>query len=975
MSGIAQQGLREQYAEPGKDDASKAARQLFYDLMATPVEVRNVFFDSLSQRDVTALLRAAADEAGTPYAVWVDDPHGFTKQVLGETTWSKQRMVLEAIPHHKRIAVPSAFGTGKCTSSLDFIPLADGRMIRAGNLVGMGDFEVMSWAEDGAQTRRTARADWNAVETVYEVETAAGRRITRNAAHPLWTAVAARYVEGYGYSDTAAGTVSRIPKVRGWTPVGDLVVGDLVLVPEVHCAEGEIRVPDDHAKLLGYLLGDGGTSRPSTVNFHKPGDSPQAAEVAEIAGRLGCQLRLRDRCQNGIIGLDGGENSVLNLVREWGLSGVLSKNKKFPDWVWTLPNEQLALVVSRLFACDGWAYVGRVGKKQGLRAEVAIALASEQMVRDVEAAMLRLGVWGMVRHRRVKYGDERRDAWEWSCRDARALARLAEVLGEVPGRTEKIAEVVQAAQSRKFSVQWPNRNAPEGYRWEKIKSIRTLPEEQQTVAIEVDGEHTFVTSFVEHNTHLAARAALWRSLVHPFGTSLTVTTATRFRQVVRQLWPHIRTAVAKADLPLIADQTQLSAFDKNGTKVQIAYGFSAPPHDEAAVQGIHAPRLFIVVDEAGGISRVIGSAMRGLLTGEDTRLLAIGNPPTDDEGSWFEQLCEDEKVRTIPISAYDAPLQTGEKTQRCRACPSEVPPHRLGVHLVDGEWIAETLDAYGEDAPFVIAKVHARFPKGGPSRTIPSDWIDIAVKRDELEEFDPAKYVRMSDLGLADEAEHSDLMLQREAWVRLGVDVAADGGDEMVISRAVGDLGHLVHSSTGSANTNSVDVSGKVLEQIRRATALRDALGGTAPIRVKIDGIGVGWGVASTLIAWGSEGIHDAEIIPVIVSEDTYREDGKETLRPNRKRDEMWLTGRALLQPDRGSEVGKIRLRIDKRTRAQLAAPTYATTSAGRTTIETKKSLRARGVASPDRAESLLLAFYEPILKKKKKGGDFRVLA
>lgn len=580
---MTQEGLREQYATPGKDEASKAAKTLFYDLMAVPNEVRWTFMEELAPRDTVALLRAAAYEAGTPYAVWQTDPYGFTRMVIGESVWSKQRAVLEAIPTSKRVAVPSAFGTGK--------------------------------------------------------------------------------------------------------------------------------------------------------------------------------------------------------------------------------------------------------------------------------------------------------------------------------------------------------------------------------------------------THLAARAALWRSLVHPFGTSLTVTTATRFRQVVRQLWPHIKTAVAKANLPLIADQTQLSAFDKNGTRVQIAYGFSAPPHDEAAVQGIHAPRLFIVVDEAGGISRIIGSAMRGLLTGEDTRLLAIGNPPTDDEGSWFEQLCEDEKVTTIPISAYDAPLQTGEKTQRCRACPSEVPPHRLGVHLVDGDWITETLADYGQDAPFVTAKVHAKFPRGGPSRTIPADWIDLAVREDDPEEFDES-YARLSDLGLVDETD--DTLVQFGAWIRLGVDVAADGGDEMVIARAVGDMGHLVHSSTGSANVNSVEVAGKVLTQIRRAEALRARLGTKAPIRVKIDGIGVGWGVASTLQAWASEGIHDAEIVSTIVSEDTYRKAEGETLRPNRKRDEMWLTGRSLLQPHAHSGLGSIRLRIDKRTRTQLAAPTYGTNSAGNTVIEAKKSMKARGVASPDRAEALLLSFYEPIVKSKR--GQFQVI-
>ena len=81
----------------------------------------------------------------------------------------------------------------------------------------------------------------------------------------------------------------------------------------------------------------------------------------------------------------------------------------------------------------------------------------------------------------------------------------------------------------------------------------------------------------------------------------------------------------------------------------------------------------------------------------------------------------------------------------------------------------------------------------------------------------------------------------------------------MSIARSVGDLLTHEHASSGAANANSVDVAGKVLEHIRRAEALRKALGTEARVRVKIDAIGVGWGVASTLQAWRDEGLHDAE--------------------------------------------------------------------------------------------------------------------
>ena len=495
--------------------------------------------------------------------------------------------------------------------------------------------------------------------------------------------------------------------------------------------------------------------------------------------------------------------------------------------------------------------------------------------------------------------------------------------------------------------------------WRKQRDVLAAVSRHKRVAVP--------SAFGTGKTHIAARAALWRMSVHPVGTSLTVTTATRFRQVQRQLWPHIRSVAKRARLPLDVDTTQAHGWDRDGTRVPVGYGFSAPPHDEAAVQGIHAPRLFIVVDEAGGIARTIGKAMRGLLTGSDTRMLAIGNPATDDENTWFEELCNGTDVETVQISAYDAPEQTGEYSPPCRTCPEEMGEHTIGSHLVDQDWIREAIEDHGADSNFVKAKVHARFPKGGQSKAIPGDWVDLCAESPE-----PVSegFVRVCDVVPSDAEEY---LVRMGAWVRLGVDVAAGGGDEFVISRAVGDLVTVRHTSSGGENTNSVDVAGKVLEQIKAAELLRAALGTEAKIRVKIDAIGVGWGVASTLIAWGSEGIHNAEIVPVVVSEDTYRDDEKSTLRAYRKRDELWLTGRALMQPRHDTGRGALRLRVDKRTAAQLSAPTYGTNSGGRTVIESKDHMKARGINSPDRAEALLLAVYEPILKKESKG-EFRVI-
>lgn len=461
-------------------------------------------------------------------------------------------------------------------------------------------------------------------------------------------------------------------------------------------------------------------------------------------------------------------------------------------------------------------------------------------------------------------------------------------------------------------------------------------------------------------THIAARAVIFHCLVHPVGTATAVTIATRMRQVHRQMWPHIRRIVARAQLPGTCDQVQWHMPDPDEVETTVAYGFTAPNWDEAALQGIHDPYVLLVVDEAGGIARTIGQSTRSLLTGDAT-MLAIGNPPTDDEGSWFETLCEDgnddqvDDTTTVRIAAEHSPAISGEPSPRCHECPPQIPPHPLSRHLADQRWMNEAIRDHGAKSPYVVAKVHARFPRGSAFQALPYDWVEAAMDAPDPE---GAGWVRLCDLDL--DGERSETTVARGGWVRLGVDVAADGGDEFVVARGVGEMVELRHVSSGPANAHPHTVAGKVLEEIRAAERLRAALGSVARVRVKVDAIGVGWGVAGILSAWGAEGMHNAEIVSVVVSEKTDREPDSATLRPYRQRDELWLATRALIQPPPQGGAGQIRLRIDGRAAAQLAAPRYSTNSQGYTVIESKKSLRERGLSSPDRAEAVLLVPYEP---------------
>jgi len=421
-------------------------------------------------------------------------------------------------------------------------------------------------------------------------------------------------------------------------------------------------------------------------------------------------------------------------------------------------------------------------------------------------------------------------------------------------------------------------------------------------------------------SHLAARAVAWWISVHPPGTAIAITTATTYRQVRNIMWSQIRRVHTANNLPgeILTTQWKL-----DGTVV--AYGFSPSAHDETAVQGIHAPHLLIVVDEAGGLSDTIGSALEALMTGGHTRLLVLGNPPTDQEQTWFERICSSPIYNILPISVWDTPNFTGEETGLCKSCPSYIEEHKVATHLVDKVWVDEVIGEFGEDAPFVEARVHARFPKSSVGKVIPFSW--------------------------AEEATHNETPIESDA-IRLGVDIASDGGDEFVIALADGYRIKIVHRSSGKANANAVDVAGVIMEEIDRCVLIHKERNVSEKVRVKIDTIGVGWGVVSLLERWVKERGTRADIVGVNVAERP-----KDQTRFKNQRAEMWWNARQLIQPKDGKQ--DVRLDIDRQVLAQLASPSYKSDSSGRIQIEAKAEMKRRGVSSPDRAEAILLALYE----------------
>jgi hypothetical protein len=412
-------------------------------------------------------------------------------------------------------------------------------------------------------------------------------------------------------------------------------------------------------------------------------------------------------------------------------------------------------------------------------------------------------------------------------------------------------------------------------------------------------------------SHIASRAAAYWLDVHEPGEAFVVSTAPTFPQVRAILWRYIGQAHRRGDLTGRVNQTEWHI----GNEL-VGYGRKPADHDEGGFQGIHARKVLVIIDEACGVPEQLWHAADALTTNDGCRILAIGNP--DNPASFFRSVCDSPFWHTIGISAYDSPNLTGENV-----------PAELAELLISRTWVEEKLAEWGADSPLFLSKVLGEFPVDDPDKTI--RWSDlVACQIPPDEPYAPADLTP----------------------VELGVDVAGGGRDETVIRERRG-------SVAGREWTHREDDPEKVAAHVVAAVI---ESGATC---VRIDSTGIGWGVVG-LIRRGLRDLGHTSVRVVAVNAsskavaNTARDSaGRPVTGFDNVRAEMWWNGRELARTGRFdlSEMANA-----DTTLAQLAEPRWnINPESGRIRIEAKDDVISRLGRSPDNADALLLAFYEPV--------------
>ena len=248
--------------------------------------------------------------------IWKKNPAMFFKEVLGITMPLHQRKMLDTICKNNRISIKSSNSIGKCAKLGEHCVLGDGSIVKNSVIIDK-EFNILSYNPDtNTQYSETARAIDNGEKECYEIKLQSGKVITRTHNHPLYKAhihKTNRYLP-----DGRRLTIE--PVADGWVTCEDLEVGDYILVPKIHRVKPtKFDFTDDEAKLLGYILGDGGVT--TSVIFTQE-DNKQLKEFIQVCENLGSEVN-KTREYTYSVRCDGteGGNPVLQLIRKWGLAG------------------------------------------------------------------------------------------------------------------------------------------------------------------------------------------------------------------------------------------------------------------------------------------------------------------------------------------------------------------------------------------------------------------------------------------------------------------------------------------------------------------------------------------------------------------------------------------------------------------------------------------------------------------------------
>jgi len=775
--------------------------------MKTPIKLSD---DAVNALTSMILSRASKKTINTflgedKYAKYKDDPVGFCEDILGETLTDDIRVMMESVRDNQITIAVSANATGKS------MPLSC-RVQTLGGSRAIGDIVPGDTVIGGDGKPVMVKAVYpQGPQPTYEIFFNDDTSVFASEDH-LWSVRSS--------SDQYRNVPYKIyttDQLRG-------VVHRRLHIPMCGQVEYKKQLLSIDPYVMGVLLGDGHLGNKDCSVTLTSGDEWIFDEVRSRVKDVEVKdYKSKDRTPRvGFTTQPGKENPFRDAMRLYGLIGCTSADKFIPaDYMISSVTDRKALLAGLL---DSDGYIDS-------RHSMSYTTVSSVLARQVQQLVWSLGGTAKIRDKVPFY--LKNGTKVYGKKAYNLYIKVPFCPFRLPRKVERwVPECDLQKQAQRI-----------------IKAIKYVGMmDSQCISVDnSDGLYLTENFIVTHNTHGAARVAVWFYLCHPKVKVFTAA-APPYDNLKNLLWGEIG-SVVRAHPELFMDSIQTTLDIRRGPEDYLI-GVTIPSTSEdkeARFSGKHRPFMLFVLDEGDAIPDEVHSGIESCMSGGHTRLLIMFNP-RKSSGAVYRMIRDADRgtgeANIVYLSAFTHPnVLTGEdkipgavtREKTVKRINMWCRPLRSGDE--ESERSVFTLPDFLEGAvaerkqgqyfpPLKPGKykilnscfsymVLGQYPAHGTDQLISEEWISAARSRYDI-------YV----------AQYGETPPGGATGV-MGLDVAEMGDDSNV---AVGRYGGYLTPFTSWSGVNTVETGD-------RAVVWYQAHKGIT--RANVDGTGVGSGVAS----------------------------------------------------------------------------------------------------------------------------------
>ena len=374
-----------------------------------------------------------------------------------------------------------------------------------------------------------------------------------------------------------------------------------------------------------------------------------------------------------------------------------------------------------------------------------------------------------------------------------------------------------------------------------------------------------------------------------------ICTAPKQEQLKTRLWPSFRKINARATPDYSANiKVDTLKITWFGDEDWCALAETASQPENLA--GYHDDYMLFIVDEASGMPEEMFPVIEGAISsGVLVILLLIGNP-TKNQGTFHAS----HNIPKVSKHFYQIHVDLAKTTR------------------VSKEWVQRMVDKYGRDSPVVKVRCYGEFADGDEAQLIPYAWLTDAYGRETVGAGNIPR-------------------------LRVSVDVADGGANFTVLTAAVmlGDSVNVIEQQQHSfPSSESPILAAKAAVDLFNKHDGRKAIDDFV-----VDSLGVGAGTAGYMMEMGHSVV-------------TYK-GGESSDNPKMWRNRRTQSYIVMRDAHRDGHISYAEDFVedwDDFTAQMCSVHTLPGTERVEE-LETKKAMMARGIESPDRADSIAMLF------------------